>query len=217
MEELRYRTIDLGVRAPKADDQGLVTFVASDESEDRLGDILRADGWQLESFKENPVFLYAHDPTFPPIGTVANVRVDGKQLLATVRFDDDDEFAAMVHRKYVQGFMRAVSVGFRAVEFEERIGTEGKKGIVFKKQELVEISAVAVPAHPKALRKALGERGRYWLPYQPDLQVQLADLKGLIADTTREIARIEATLSDQDGVPSGWPDEVLNEIAQLGR
>ena len=36
-------------------------FVASDESVDRYGDIIRASGWQLDNFRKNPVLLFAHD------------------------------------------------------------------------------------------------------------------------------------------------------------
>lgn len=141
-----------------------LSFVASEESEDRLGDVIKVDGWELDAFKKNPVFLYVHDHAFPPIGRVPSVNIDGKQLLASVQFDREDEFAALIQRKYQSGFMRGVSVGFRAIEFEANSSSTGARGTVFKKQELVEISAVPVPAHPKALMRALGRRSFFWMP-----------------------------------------------------
>ena len=48
-----------------SDTGGPITFVASDETEDRLGDVLRSDGWDLEAYRRNPVFLWAHDYTAP--------------------------------------------------------------------------------------------------------------------------------------------------------
>jgi hypothetical protein len=42
---------------------GPITFVASDETEDRLGDVLRSEGWDLDGYRRNPVFLWAHDYT----------------------------------------------------------------------------------------------------------------------------------------------------------
>ncbi len=95
-------------------------FVASEESQDRLGDVIKADGWQLANFKKNPVFLYAHDQNIPPIGNVPKIWVDARQLMAAVQFDSEDDFARQVKGKYQRKFMKAVSVGFRALDYEER-------------------------------------------------------------------------------------------------
>ena len=151
----------------EADSQPFL-FVASEESEDRLGDVIMTAGWQLDNYKKNPVFLFTHDQSIPPIGTVPKIWSEGKQLLANVRFDDDDEFARLVKGKYQRKFMRAVSVGFKALEFEERemesTPPHRDFGLLFKRQELVEISAVPIPAHPAALQKLLGARPAWSLP-----------------------------------------------------
>ena len=144
------------IKAALAD--GMV-FVASEESEDRIGDVISVAGWETKQYEQNPVYLFGHDHTIPPIGTVPKVWVEGKQLLNMVRFDTADEFAKHIQGKYERGFMRAQSVGFRPLEWEER--PEAKRGYLFKKQELLEISAVAVPAHPAALRKTV----KGWLSY----------------------------------------------------
>ena len=145
---------------------GPLTIIASEESEDRLGDIITIEGWQLDNYKKNPVILFAHDQGIPPIGLSRKIWSEGKQLLMDPRFDTEDEFARLIEGKFQRGFMRAVSVGFRAIEFEER--GDGKpgpfgRGLLFKKQELVEISAVPVQAHPAALAKMLG-RVSYSIP-----------------------------------------------------
>ena len=57
---------------------------------------------------------------------------------------------------YRQRFLRAVSVGFRAKAFVFRKGRDGSTdGVEYTKQELLEVSAVPVPANPMALAKAL--------------------------------------------------------------
>ena len=137
----------------KAADSGLSIFVASEESEDRMGDVIEVAGWETKEFKKNPVFMLNHDYSLLPIGTVPVVKADGKQLLASVKWDTEDEMAAFVQGKYQRGVMRAVSVGFRPLEFE-RSGD----GMLFKKQELLELSAVSVPAHPHALARMMGAR-----------------------------------------------------------
>jgi hypothetical protein len=103
------------------------------------------------------VFLFAHDSLRPPIGVVSSIGVVGSQLLASVKFDTDDPFAELIRGKFLRKIMRAVSVGFRPTEFEERKSKNSifGIGILFKQQELLELSAVPVPAHPMALRKAL--------------------------------------------------------------
>ena len=154
---------DTGHVKVNAGDQPMV-FVASEESEDRLGDVIAADGWQLDNYKNDPVFLWMHDQSIPPIGNISKVWLDVKQLLASPRWDEEDDFAKLIHGKYQRRFLHAVSVGFRAQEFEEREATGGRGGLHFKKQELVEISAVPVPAHPRALQKLnLDERKFYFM------------------------------------------------------
>ena len=137
----------------KAADAGLSLFVASEESEDRMGDVIEVAGWDTKEFKENPVFMLNHDYSLLPIGTVPMVKVEGKQLLAGVKWDTEDEMAAFVQGKYQRRVMRAVSVGFRPTEFE-RSGD----GVLFTKQELLELSAVSEPAHPHALARMMGAR-----------------------------------------------------------
>ena len=39
-------------------------FTLSDDSEDRMGDIVTSAGWQIENFKRNPIALGFHNPSF---------------------------------------------------------------------------------------------------------------------------------------------------------
>ena len=48
------------VKAVNVED-GTVTAVVSDESVDRDGDIIRAQGWQLDAFRALPIMLADHD------------------------------------------------------------------------------------------------------------------------------------------------------------
>jgi hypothetical protein len=134
-------------------------FVASEESEDRMGDVIHVDGWKLNQFKKNPVFMFQHNYALPPIGTVPKIWIDGRQLLNTVKWDDESELGAEIHGKFDRRIMRAESVGFRALNVQER-NSKGLAGSYdFLEQELLEISAVSIPAHPAALRKAIDALG----------------------------------------------------------
>lgn len=135
------------------EDGTIEMVVMSDDTVDRYNDTVDPRGWDINSFMQNPVLLWAHDAGFgshsiPAIGTVSNVKVNGKnQLTGKLHFDMDDEFAVKVYNKYKKGVLKAVSVGFLGKEWEER--DDG--GVDFKKQELLELSAVNVPANPAAL------------------------------------------------------------------
>jgi hypothetical protein len=129
---------------------GLLTITASAESEDRAGDLVLASGWDLLAYRRNPVVLWAHQHFAPPIGRSLRTWVDGKLLMATVEFAPVP-FAQEVRRLYAGGFLRGVSVGFRAIETEARKSGGGRRGTLFRRQELLEISAAPVPLHPDTL------------------------------------------------------------------
>ncbi len=127
-----------------------LTITASVESEDRAGDLVLASGWDLRAYERNPVVLWAHQHLSPPIGRSLRTWVEGKSLMATVQFAPSP-FAQEVRRLYEGGFLRGVSVGFRAVETEPRKSAQGRRGLLFKRQELLEISAAPVPLHADTL------------------------------------------------------------------
>src|ERR1700756_2304076 len=89
-------------------------FVASDETVDRYGDIIRANGWQLENFRKNPVLLFGHQQSQLPVGIVDPIAVEGTRLIAHAKFlpEGTTAFADSVWALVDIGALRAVSVGF---------------------------------------------------------------------------------------------------------
>lgn len=130
-------------------------FVLSDDTLDRYGDIIEADGWVLTQFRKNPIALFGHSSNFP-IGTWSDLRVEGGKLLGRLNLaargtsQRIDELIALVE----QGILRAVSVGFRPIESEPLNPKEPWAGLRYLKQELLETSLVSVPANPAALARA---------------------------------------------------------------
>ena len=140
-----------------------VQFIISKEVEDRDGDILRAAGVELENFKKNPVFLLCHDSHDLPVGKVTDVWVEDKTVKATVYFPTLEELSSdpnnasekarlvdFVYSCYKNGMLNAVSVGFIPLEYEET-----KNGYDITKWELLEFSAVPVPANQDAIAEAV--------------------------------------------------------------
>ena len=140
---------------------GAMTFVISSEEVDRHGDVVSAAGWQLAAYRQNPVFLWAHDYTRPVIGRAAAVWPEPGLLLARMEFAPTD-FAAEVAALYRSGYQQGVSVGFKPLRYAERRQetTGAFLGIRFLEQELLEVSAVPVPANRQALRRAMEQSPR---------------------------------------------------------
>ena len=131
-----------------------LTLRASIESEDRAGDVIRAEGWELDNYRLNPVILWTHRHDLLPVGKSVDVWVENGALMAKIEFAPT-EFAQQVGRMFEEGFLRGVSVGFRALKTSDRSGN-GRRGTVFERQELLEISAAPVPMHPFALAAGHG-------------------------------------------------------------
>lgn len=139
-------------------DKRVIRFVCSTDGVKRDGNRLRNDGWDLESFSKNPVMLWSHDYSQPPVGSWEDWKVvkDGEEsaLVMTARFADYD-FAQTVYKLYVDGHMRAVSIGWTPLEYDKLEDDDGNfVGFDFLKNELLECSAVPIPADPDALMQA---------------------------------------------------------------
>lgn len=139
-------------KAGRQTDADPLEFVLSDESVDRMGDVIRADGWDLKSFNANPIALFGHSHD-QILGTWENVRVEGKRLLGKLKLakPGTSDLIDTVRSLIEQRVIKAVSVGFQSVEAEPRKGG----GFEFIKSTLHEVSVVAVPANPNALAVAM--------------------------------------------------------------
>jgi HK97 family phage prohead protease len=132
----------------------VLNFRISTETVDSYNDVIKADGWDLERFKKNPVVLWAHSHYQPPVGQALSVEVEDGDLVASAQFADAETyaFADTVYRLLKKGFLRATSVGFFPKEWTY---DEDRGGYNFINQELYEFSVVPVPANPDALQMAL--------------------------------------------------------------
>lgn len=167
----------------KAEQEGQFEVIASTGEMDRMGDRINPEGWELRDFKKNPVMLWAHDNFMPPVARAKKVWVEDKRLKVKGEFAPTP-FAQELKILVEQGFLNAVSVGFVPLMEDEKgqIDIEGKmyrhaeeeelksfeekrlkgEGMRFEKQELLEVSWVAVPALASALVTA--RKGGFELP-----------------------------------------------------
>ncbi len=146
----------------RALDDGRTRVVASTPDVDRYGDIVSGP-WKLENFNSNPVVPWGHNYSLPPVGKADEVGVVEGNLEATISWDDSEEnpLGRTVAHQYREGFLRAVSVGFYSntqtprSALPEEDGRQAESGYLLTNNELLEISAVVIPANPHALAKGL--------------------------------------------------------------
>lgn len=157
--------LDEKQKAKVADRDRILTFRGSDETVDRHGDIVRVGGWDLKNYKNNPVFLMFHDSWSLPAGRTLRVYKDmqdseapeNRSLKFNVYFPKGNEISDAAFASFNDGLMNAVSVGFRVLDYNYPTSKEereslglGPYGAEIKKQELMELSAVPIPANPNA-------------------------------------------------------------------
>lgn len=134
------------------EDGRLLGVVGSTAAVDRYDEIIDQSTWKLEHYKKNPVILWAHNLSFgedrPPIGRADRVEVVDGELVFDIQFDLKDPFAADIFRKYKEKFLNAFSVGFIPHAF----GYDEDDHTILMQNELLELSAVPVPANPEALQ-----------------------------------------------------------------
>jgi HK97 family phage major capsid protein/HK97 family phage prohead protease len=130
-------------------------FVLSDATVDSYGDIVDPNGWDLSRFRKNPIALFGHSSAHP-IGTWADVRVEGGKLKGRLMFAKEGTSARIdeLRRLVEQKILRATSVGFRPLESEPIDPQRPWGPQKYKRQELLETSLVSVPANPAALSLA---------------------------------------------------------------
>jgi hypothetical protein len=140
-----YSALEIGVETvfTKAEDNSFdVTF--STASEDRHGDIVVQD-WDLKAFKKNPVFLDSHNygSIRHILGKIKGISIKDNKLGGKVIFNIKNPDGELAFNMAQDGFLNTTSVGFIPKEF-------GQKGEIMK-SELLEVSAVSVPANSEAL------------------------------------------------------------------
>ena len=126
-------------------------------------------------------------------------------MSADVQFDLEDPFANLVFNKYAKGYLNAGSIRFRPTEVDEKAIMPGQSGVTIKKWDLLEFSAVPVPANPQALAQVAkgfedidDDRARKWIE----------DFKELIGGhETMVETYIKSMNEDEDDLPELTPAE----------
>ena len=136
----------------------IVRAVITTSVPDRAGDIIIPSGLKnAELYMRNPVVLWAHQRTMPPIGTCEKLTIQGDRIIAETKFSASSIFATDLFRLYAEGVLRGWSIGFIPTRIEPNrgYGKEPVIGNTYSEWELLEYSAVPIPENPQALTLAV--------------------------------------------------------------
>ena len=208
-------TEDLGDRS--------VQFTISKEVVDRDGDILRASGVDFTNYMKNPVFLSFHNSREFPLGKVTKFWVEGNSVKAIVYFPPIEELSTnpeqasekaklvdFTYHCYKTGMLNAVSVGFIPLEW-----VENENGFDIQKWELLEFSAVAVPANQDAIAEAVKSFGK---DFAKDFVSEEKSGRKISAQTREILNKIKACGDELEKCQStlkACGDELRKALAEL--
>ena len=221
----------------------ILEFIASTETPDRSGDIIDSAGWILENYlgpsgKGNPIFAWSHDYTHTPVGKTISVVKDLRQkaLIIRVKFptiaelcsdmDHPSEsalFADTVYNMYKTGYLSAVSVGFRGLEFDARSDSDvadlplWQRGMHFTKVELLEVSAVLVPCNQEALVNMRGMKGFRADGLKAFQELTTKELVNIVTAFAKSTLEEETDPSDEgEGNTAEGQSELFGEDGDMG-
>ena len=195
MNNRAYSTFEV-----KSIDEGQRTIsgIATTPTVDRVGDIIEPLGVQ---FKNPMPFLWQHDHE-APVGTVNFDKPTKNGITFTAKFVDPGTVDSASLKDRLQmawdsiktGLVRAVSIGFRPIEYAFM---EDSSGIRFIETEVFELSGVTIPANAEAL---------------------ISGVKSLYGATDIDIVKaVDAEARREHGVPDPEIPEQPKEAAAAGK
>ncbi|MGZ5782833.1 MAG: HK97 family phage prohead protease [Croceibacterium sp.] len=196
-----FRFVASAEISPLGDDQ--VAVVMSTAALARDGHILVPQGCSLENYRRNPIVLWQHSPD-EPIGNAENITLGGQSIAANIRFAPlgISRKADEVRGLMKAGVIRAVSVGFDPIEMEPLDPKKPRGGQRISKWDLLELSAVSVPADTGAMVTARAGRGGKVLS-----SINAAALREAVAHADNCRAKLAQVLAAAGEDPDGDADE----------
>lgn len=136
----------------------VVRAVISTSTPDRVGDVIVPRGLRnANEYLRNPVVLWAHQRSLPPIGTCERLTIEPDRIIAETKFSSSSPFAQDVFKLYAEGVLRGWSIGFVPARIQpiEPSREQPHGGNCYPEWDLLEYSAVPVPENPQALTLAV--------------------------------------------------------------
>lgn len=206
------------------EDERIITGIASTPSPDRDGDIMEPEG---AKFRSDTPFLWQHDRS-QPIGTCTPKMVkEGLQITAKLVKPTSDMPSQLIARldeawaSIKAGLVRGLSIGFRPIEYS--FLDEG--GIRFLSWDLLEVSAVTIPANAECSIQTVKSFDRQFLAASGNEKpvVKTSKTAGATAPKTKQgnnsmnIAEQIKSFEAKRAALAASLDEVMSKAAEDGR
>ncbi len=192
--------------------------IASSDALDRDREILIPKGMKTENFQKNPVMLLGHNYYGLPIGKVNSISPEDSEVKFEFDFAETDE-AKTVKELYDGGYMNAFSVSFIPTKYMEvteetpdqlTIPVSGggsydldltkyakrPRGIIAE-WELLEVSAVSVPANPDAVLQRSFDMASQSITDPAKREVFKSQIAPMIKNMSQQFEDIMKTLEDK--------------------
>lgn len=129
-------------------------IILSTEDLNGYGTWLPIAGARMETFRKNPVMFYDHNTYHKPIGHWENIRIENGKIIAEPVFDEGDEEALEVKRKYENGDIRGASLGVDILELSDDPAylKQGQTRSTIKVYEVFEASLTPLPGNTNCLQ-----------------------------------------------------------------
>jgi HK97 family phage prohead protease len=158
MKPMKRKELDNYMTVKEAKD-GKLSAIASTPAVDRDGEVILPSAFanSLASYRANPVIMASHNHGFLSngmptiIGSAKKIEIEAEAMVFEMEFAKT-EIAKAWQSLYEDGHARAFSVGFIPKEGDWK-EQDGESIYVHTEVELLEISAVAVPANPEAVTR----------------------------------------------------------------
>lgn len=226
-----------GERAPNGHDYH-IKMRASTENVARDAGIIPMTAWReggLARFQQNPVILAFHNSRDLPIGISVHTEISKKEssLIEYWLFHEETEQSRTLKKLYDRGFMRAASVGFivhdfdvlddkQEKEMQKELGTSDPIYWVATRAELLETSAVPVPADPYALAfEHAVDNGRAsgFISYSAaDFRSRTAKTEETVPEENKDTVSSPETRTDDSSIKTSEESELVAlraEVAEL--
>jgi hypothetical protein len=135
-------------------DENTFRFVFSNEKVGRDGFIVQNRAINHENYDRNPVVLFAHDDTQPPIGRGTNIDTSSADCTIDITFAPRDilPFAGTIRDLVAGKWLRAVSLSWQPLDYKR--SSDPDVAAIFTSVDMLEVSIVPLPALPSALLDA---------------------------------------------------------------
>jgi len=211
--ETLYRSFDVEIERGEDEEAPIVMRFSDGDTTDAHGTRFDMSGADLERFRKNPVVRWAHGKDTQgrvPIARATSISTQNGDLVAQLKFDQEDDFARKIESKLRRGFINAGSIAASPMAQPQMRTIDGEEIIAFPEWQLRGLSIVDIPSNPNATAVSRDEE-----EIRLDrLEQQMERLLDEIRASRQEAEQKQSDKCDSDLSDSITRDEVTTAVTR---